>query len=588
MTFLRELLAAILGVFISFMIMFFVFVAIGSALSSNFVDDEKVLVKKNSVLVLKLEDVIKDYAPKNDDPLANLLGLEENKMGLDNILNAIDNAKYDDHILGISIESLIIQGGVAQIQEIRDKLFEFKESGKFITAYADVFEQKNLYLSTVADSVYVNPVGMIDFRGLSGEVLFFKDFQEKYGLKMEVIRHGKYKSAVEPFLANEMSEANREQTEAFLKSIWSEMVEDIKESRNIESNEINHIADELMARTPDLAIENNMITGKLYKDEYVKILKKLGGLEEDSKLYSVSLKNYINSGKGRIVNNASEKIAVIYAQGEIMYGKGDENYIGPELIIESLKKARNAKDIKAIVLRVNSPGGSALASDIIWREVEITKKDKPVVVSMGNLAASGGYYFSCNADKIVADPTTITGSIGVFGMVPNISEFADRIGINAEQVGTNKRSLDYSLFEPMTDDFYAVTKEGIESVYTTFVTKVAEGRNMTFEEVDKIAQGRVWTGKQALENGLVDQLGGLEDAIKLAASIVEIDEYRIRSYPDYKREFKDMFSGPFASIKHQVLLHEIGADNLKIYKQLQQFGDWKGIQTRMPFLLEIK
>ncbi len=418
------------------------------------------------------------------------------------LLNAIDNAKYDDHILGISIESLIIQGGVGQIQEIRDKLFEFKESGKFITAYADVFEQKNLYLSTVADSVYVNPVGMIDFRGLSGEVLFFKDFQEKYGLKMEVIRHGKYKSAVEPFLANEMSEANREQTEAFLNSIWSEMVEDIKESRNIESSEINHIADELMARTPDLAIENKMITGKLYKDEYVKVLKKLGGLEEESKLYSVSLKNYINSGKGRIINSASDKIAVIYAQGDIMYGKGDENYIGPELIIESLKKARKATDIKAIVLRVNSPGGSALASDIIWREIEITKQDKPVVVSMGNLAASGGYYISCNADKIVADPTTITGSIGVFGMVPNISEFADRIGINAEQVGTNKRSLDYSLFEPMTDDFYAVTKEGIESVYSTFVTKVAEGRNMTFEEVDKIAQGRVWTGKQALENGL--------------------------------------------------------------------------------------
>lgn len=587
MTFLRELLAAILGVFISFMIMFFVFVAIGSALSSNFVDDDKVLVKKNSVLVLKLEDVIKDYAPKNDDPLANLLGLEENKMGLDNILNAIDNAKYDDHILGISIESLIIQGGVGQIQEIRDKLFEFKESGKFVTAYADVFEQKNLYLSTVADSIYVNPVGMIDFRGLSGEVLFFKDFQEKYGMKMEVIRHGKYKSAVEPFLANEMSEANREQTEAFLNSIWSEMVEDIEESRHIERNEINHIADELMARTPDLAIENKMITGKLYKDQYVKVLKKLGGLEEDGKLYSVSLKNYINSGKGRIINSASDKIAVIYAQGDIMYGKGDENYIGPELIIESLKKARKATDIKAIVLRVNSPGGSALASDIIWREVEITKKDKPVVVSMGNLAASGGYYISCNADKIVADPTTITGSIGVFGMVPNISEFADRIGINAEQVGTNKRSLDYSLFEPMTDDFYAVTKEGIETVYSTFVTKVAEGRNMTFEEVDQIAQGRVWTGKQALENGLVDELGGLEDAIKLAASMVEIDEYRIRSYPDYKREFKDMISGPFGSVKQQLLLHEIGKDNLKIYKQIKQFGDWKGIQTRLPFLLEI-
>jgi len=545
-------------------------------------------VKNNSVLVLKLEDQIKDYAPKNDDPFAQILGLEEKKIGLDNILNAIDNAKYDDQILGISIESLMIQGGVAQIQEIRDKLYEFKESGKFVTAFADVYEQKNFYLSSVADSIYVNPEGLIDFRGLSGEVLFFKDFQEKYGIKMEVIRHGKYKSAVEPFLASEMSEANREQTEAFLHSIWSEMITDIDESRNIEVDEINHIADELLARTPDLAVENNMITGKLYKDQYVQVLKQLGGLSEDASIYSVSIKNYIDSGKGRLINSASDKIAIIYAQGDIMYGKGDENYIGPELIIESLKKARKSKDVKAIVLRVNSPGGSALASDMIWREIEVTKKDKPVVVSMGNFAASGGYYISCNADKILADPTTITGSIGVFGMVPNMSVFAERIGINAEQVGTNKRSMNYSLFEPMTDDFYNVTKEGIERVYTSFVTKVAEGRNMTFEEVDAIAQGRVWTGKQALENGLVDELGGLEDAIKAAADLVDIQEYRTRSYPDYKREFKDMVSGPFGSVKQQILEDEIGKENIKIYNHLQQFGDWKGLQTRLPFLLEIR
>jgi len=588
MTFLRELLAAILGVFISFMIMFFVFIAIGSMISSSFVDDGKVVVKKNSVLVLKLEDQIKDYAPKNDDPFAQILGLEAKKIGLDNILNAIDNAKYDDQILGISIESLMIQGGVAQIQEIRDKLYEFKESGKFVTAFADVYEQKNFYLSSVADSIYVNPEGLIDFRGLSGEVLFFKDFQEKYGIKMEVIRHGKYKSAVEPFLASEMSEANREQTEAFLHSIWSEMITDIDESRNIEVDEINHIADELLARTPDLAIEHNMITGKLYKDQYVNVLKQLGGLAEDASIYSVSVKNYINSGKGRLVSSASDKIAIIYAQGDIMYGKGDEDYIGPELIIESLKKARKSKDVKAIVLRVNSPGGSALASDMIWREIEVTKKDKPVVVSMGNFAASGGYYISCNADMILADPTTITGSIGVFGMVPNMSVFAERIGINAEQVGTNKRSMNYSLFEPMTDDFYNVTKEGIERVYTSFVTKVADGRNMTFEQVDAIAQGRVWTGKQALENGLVDELGGLEDAIKAAAELVDIQEYRTRSYPDYKRELKDMVSGPFGSVKQQILEDEIGEENLKIYKTLQQFGDWKGLQTRLPFLLEIR
>ncbi|MEL4456108.1 signal peptide peptidase SppA [Lutimonas vermicola] len=588
MTFLRELLAVILGVFISFMIMFFVFVAIVSVIGSGFGEDEKVVVKKNTVLVLKLEDVIKDYAPKSNDPIEQLLGLEEDKMGLNNILNAIDNAKYDDNILGISIESLMIRGGISQIHEIRDKLYEFKESGKFILAFSDVYVQKNLYLSSVADSVYVNPEGFIDFRGLSGEVLFFKDFQEKYGVKMEVIRHGKYKSAVEPFLANEMSEANREQTEAFLKSIWSQMVEDIEESRNLETTRINYIADELMARTPDLAIENSMLTGKLYKDEYVKILKQLGGIPEDRQLNSISVKNYINSGKGRIITAASDKIAVIYAQGEIIYGKGDENYIGPDLIIEALKKARKSKDVKAIVLRVNSPGGSALASDIIWREIEITKKEKPVVVSMGNLATSGGYYISCNADKIVADPTTITGSIGVFGMVPNISEFADRIGINAEQVGTNKRSVNYSLFEPMNDDFYKVTKEGIERVYVTFVTKVAEGRNLTYEEVDQIAQGRVWTGKQALDNGLVDALGGLEDAIKLAASIVELDEYRIRSYPDYKKEFKDLFSGPFGSIKEQLLLDEIGEENLKLIKHAQNFDNWTGIQARLPFLLEIK
>ena len=588
MTFLRELLAAILGVFISFMIMFFVLIAIGSVIGSSFVDDGSVVVKKNSVLVLKLEDLIKDFAPKSDDPFAQILGLEEKKIGLNTILNAIDNAKYDDQIIGLSIESLMIQGGMAQVQEIRDKIYEFKESGKFVTAFADVYEQKNYYLSSVADSIYVNPEGLIDFRGLSGEVLFFKDFQEKYGIKMEVIRHGKYKSAVEPFLANEMSEANREQTEAFLNSIWSEMISDIDESRNVEVAEINHIADELLARTPDLAIENKMITGKLYKDEYVKVLKELGGLSEDAAIYSVSVKNYIDSGKGRIINKASDKIAIIYAQGDIMYGKGDENYIGPELIIESLKKARKSKDVKAIVLRVNSPGGSALASDMIWREIEVTKEDKPVVVSMGNFAASGGYYISCNANKIIADPTTITGSIGVFGMVPNMSEFADRIGINAEQVGTNKRSMNYSLFEPMTDDFYNVTKEGIERVYHSFVSKVAEGRNMTFEEVDAIAQGRVWTGTQALENGLVDELGGLEDAIKVAANLVDIDEYRVRSYPDYKKELKDMVSGPFGSVKQQILEEEIGVENLKIYNRIQQFGDWKGLQTRLPFLLEIR
>jgi protease-4 len=588
MTFLRELLAVILGVFISSFIMFMVLIAVVSTLGSSFGESEKINVKTNTVLVLKLNEVIKDYAPKSTDPFDEILGFQDKKMGLNSIINAIDNAKYDDNILGISIETMSIKAGIAQTQAIRDKLYEFKESGKFITAYADYFDQKNYYLCSVADSIYVNPVGGIDFKGLSGEILYFKDFQDKYGIKLEVIRHGKYKSAVEPFLANEMSEANREQTESFLNSIWSELVIDIAESRDIKDSRINEIADELLARNPNLAVENNLVTNQLYKDKYVEILKDLGEIEESKTLNAISLKDYINSGKGRIASTSKDKIAVIYAQGEIQYGKGDESYIGQELIIKSLKKARESKSVKGIVLRVNSPGGSALASDIIWREIELTKEEKPLVVSMGNLAASGGYYISCNADRIIAEPTTITGSIGVFGAVPNISGFVDRIGINAEQIGTNKQSVGYSVFEPITEEFYNVTKEGIERVYTTFVDKVAAGRNMTFAEVDSIAQGRVWTGKEALENGLIDELGSLEDAIDIAAKLADIDSYRIRNYPDYEKDFKDMFKGPFGSVKETVLKEELGEESYSFYKRIKLLSNLKGVQTRLPFLIEIK
>ncbi len=588
MTFLRELLAVILGVFISFFIMFFVLIAIGAAVGSSFGDTDQIEVKNNSVLVLKLEENIKDYAPKSSDPFDEIFNFGENAIGLNNIINAIENAKYDDNILGISIEVLQLNSGIAQTQAIRNKLLEFKESGKFIIAYADVYDQKNYYLSSVADSIYVNPAGGLDFKGLSGEVLFFKDFQDKYGVKMEVIRHGKYKSAVEPFLENKMSDANREQTTSFLNSIWGELVDDIAESRNLTGQEINHIADELLARTPSLAVKNKMITNQLYKDEYNEVINTLSDINENGKINAINLVDYISTGKGRASSSSKNRIAVIYAQGEIKYGKGDEKYIGQELIIKALKKARKSSNVKAIVLRVNSPGGSALASDIIWRELELTKKEKPLVVSMGNLAASGGYYIACNADRIVAEPTTITGSIGVFGAIPNMSELADRIGINAEQIGTNKQSIGYSVFEPINDSFYKVTKEGVEHVYTTFVDKVAAGRNMTFAEVDSIAQGRVWTGKEALENGLVDELGSLEDAIHIAADLADIDNYKVRNYPNYEKDFKEMFKGPFASVKASMLKDELGTENYRIYKSIKRFSELKGMQTRLPFLIEIK
>ncbi|MGB5264013.1 MAG: signal peptide peptidase SppA, partial [Lutimonas sp.] len=543
MTFLRELLAVILGFFISMLIMFFVFAMIASVLSTQFGGEDIVKVKENSILALKLDAQIKDFAPNIDDPFAIILGLNDKRLGLNEMINAIENAKTDDNIKGISIEVLNLNAGISQVQSLRDKIEEFKETGKFVYAYADVYPQKSFYFSSVADSMFVNPVGEIEFKGLSSEVIYLKDFQDKYGFKLEVIRHGKYKSAVEPFLANEMSAENREQTKSFLQSIWDEMIEDIGYNKNKTSEELNKIADDLEARNPEGALASNMIHGSIYRDQYREKLKNRVGVEDVEDVNYITLKKYIESGKGRIKSSAKDRVAVIYAQGEIIYGEGDENTIGQDLIISALKKAKKNPSVKAIVLRINSPGGSGLASDIMWRELELTADKMPLVVSMGDVAASGGYYMACNADYIFAEPTTITGSIGVFGILPNLSEFVGDIGINAEQVGTNRQSSGYSIFEPMNPEFYGNVQNSINDFYQTFVQKVADGRNMTFAEVDSVAQGRVWTGIQAKEIGLVDELGSLEDAIEKAANLADLSSYQVRNYPDYQKEFKDAFKG---------------------------------------------
>lgn len=581
MKFLRNLLASILGFFIALFLIFLFFIAIASVMGSG----DEIIVKSNSVLELDLSTPIKDYAPKEDNPLAEVLELTDNKLALNKIINAIENAKTDAKIKGISIKTTYINAGVAQTQAIREKIENFKESGKFVYAYNDVYSQKNYYLSSVADSLFLNPVGAIDFKGLSTEVLYYKDFEDKYGIKMEVIRHGKYKSAVEPYLTNKMSDANREQTTSLLKSIWSEITGAISKSRNISIEQLNLIADNANGRNATLSKENNLIDGIIYEDEYKEKL----ALHTDKKINTISLEDYINSGKGRISSSAKNKIAVIYAQGQIMYGEGNENIIGQGIINKAIRKARKDKNVKAIVLRVNSPGGSALASELIWRELELAKKDKPLVVSMGNLAASGGYYIACNANKIVAEPTTITGSIGVFGAIPNFNKFASDIGINAEQVSTNNNP-NYSVFEPMNDKFYNVTKEGVEHIYTTFVNRVATGRNMTFEQVNEIAQGRVWTGKEAVKNGLVDKLGNLNDAVAIAAELANVESYRTRNYPTYKKELKDALKlSPFAKAsKEEILKEALGDESYQLYNNINQMKKLKGIQARMPFILKIK
>lgn len=586
MNFLRNLLAAIIGCLIAFGILFIMFFIFASLVGST---EETVSIKSNSILELQLNLPISDYVGNNEaDPFT---GLFEQSQGLDEILHAIETAKGDDDIKGISINNNFTLAGLAQTQAIRKALEDFKEGGKFIYSYGDFYMQKDYYLASVADKMYLNPVGVLDFKGLASEVLFFKDIQEKTGIKMEVIRHGKYKSAVEPFLSNEMSDANRTQIKELIGSLWNSMVEEISRGRNISPENLNIIADTLGGRTTEYAKASGLIDDILFYDEYEAKLREALKLDEADDLNTVLLEDYVIRSNKKVKNKGGDKIAVIFAQGEILYGEGGPDVIGQGIINKALIKARDDEKVKAIVLRVNSPGGSALTSDIIWREVELAKEKKPVVVSMGNVAASGGYYIAAGADKIFAEPTTITGSIGVFGTIPNVTELAEDIGINAEQVGTNKNSVDYSLFEPMTDEFRKNVQDGVENTYETFLSRVAKGRNITVAEVDSMAQGRVWSGVDAKRIGLVDELGNLNDAIAEAAKMANIDEYGIKKFPRYKTGFERLMEdlgGASAKAKQDFIEEEVGAEAYSILKQFKSTMEQKGIQARMPFVLDIK
>ncbi|PIB29151.1 signal peptide peptidase SppA [Maribacter sp. 4U21] len=586
MNFLRNFLAAILGCIVAIGIIFMMFFILVGLLGS---DEDAVTVKNNSILEIQLQRPIADYTGTSEiNPFS---GLFEESQGLDEILHAITVAKDDERIKGISINNNFIIAGLAQTQTLRKALTEFKEKGKFVYAYGDFYTQKDYYLASVADSVFINPVGVLDFKGLSSEVLFFKDLQDKTGIKMEVIRHGKYKSAVEPYLENEMSDANREQIKELIQSLWNSMVAEISNNRNISEQDLNSIADTLGGRTPKYAKLSGLLDEVVFYDEYESKLANALAIEKSAEIDYINLDDYTKYANKKVLKSGKDKIAVIFAQGEIFYGEGGPDIIGQGIINKALIKARNDDKVKAIVLRVNSPGGSALTSDIIWREVELTKAIKPVIVSMGNVAASGGYYIAAGAHKIFAEPTTITGSIGVFGTVPNVSELAGDIGINAEQVGTNKNAVDYSLFEPMTDRFRNQVQEGIEDTYETFLERVAQGRNITMAQADSLAQGRVWSGVDAKRLGLVDELGTLEDAIEAAANMVELSSYGIKKFPKYKsgfERFMEDLGGASAKTKEDMIREEIGEEFYTILKNVRSITEQKGVQARMPFTLNIK
>ena len=584
MKFLGNVLATIVGLFVFTMICFFGIVLIGVLFSSS---EDSVTIKDNSVIELDLSQIQYDYAGKVNFKDFDYTSAEHD--GLSDVIEAIEYAKTDDKIKGISILNNVSELGVAQTKALRDQLEDFKKSGKFIYSYSDVYSQKEYFLNSVANKIYINPIGEFEFKGLSAEIMFFKDFEDKSGLKMEVIRHGKYKSAVEPFLENKMSEANREQTSKLLNSIWNSVIVDISKSRKIPTDRLNQIADGLLARTPEMAKKEKLVDVIAYEDGYHNDIRKALQVDADEDYNSVSILDYANEvAISNVDFSSKDVIAVIYAQGEIGSGEGDVNVIGEGSMRRSLQEARKDKNVKAIVLRINSPGGNALTSELIWREIEMTKKVKPVVVSMGDYAASGGYYIACNANKIFAEANTITGSIGVFGVLPNFSEAAKKIGISTELVKTNTNASDYSPFKPLDENYRGFAQESVERIYSIFLQRVAEGRKLTTAQVDAIGQGRVWSGQDALKIGLVDKIGGMDDALKEAAKLGKTTKYRTKNYPEIDKEFGDILSQfGLAKSKESIIKESIGAENYEVLKHVKQMTSQKGIQARMAYELKI-
>ena len=585
MKFLGNVLATIVGLFIFIMISFFGIILLGAIFGG---DDETVQVNSNSVIELDLSKIEHDYAGKIN--FTDFQYFDAQHDGLFDVIKAIEFAKTDSKIKGISLLNSNSSLGLAQTKALRDALESFKKSGKFIYSYANFYTQKEYYLCSVADKIYINPIGEMEFKGLSMETMFFKDFQEKSGIKVEIIRHGKFKSAVEPFLENKMSDANKQQTIAMLNSLWNSVISDISKSRNISTIHLNEITENLTARTPEMAKKEKLVDEIAYEDVYHNDIKRALKLNNTDKYESVLIRDYTEKMATSALDfDAKDKIAIIYAQGEIMGGEGDVTVIGEGSMRRSLKEARDDKNVKSIVLRIDSPGGDALTSELIWREIELTKKVKPVVVSMGNYAASGGYYIACNANKIFAESTTITGSIGVFGMLPNFTTAANKLGISTEVVKTHANAHGFSPFTTLDANTRAFAQEGVERIYFTFVNRVATGRKLTFQQVDAIGQGRVWTGQDAKNIGLVDAIGGLDEAIEEAAKLGKTSKYRLQDYPEFDKSFTDLLENfGLAQTKEKLLKEELGNENYLILQRIKQLSTQKRIQARMTFDMKIE
>lgn len=592
--FFKYMFASALGTVVALMAFSFLSVAIFAGIVSSMEDDKEVTVKDNSVLRLDFSSAIVDQSSK--DPFE---GLDFGPFGgssstsLRDVIKSIEKAKTDDKIKGIYLRLSGIPAGMASVEEIRNALLDFKSSGKFIIAYSESGYSKGAYyVASVANQIYLYPEAEMDMSGLASELTFFAGMLEKLGVEVQVIRprNNKFKSALEPFMYDKMSEANREQTRTYLSALWNQMVTGIAAERDMSADQINAYADSLKAGNSKMLQELGYIDGTRYHDEMLAELMDSVNVEDEDDFHFVKLGKYMDympeGSADKKDYKLKEKVAIVYAEGEIVSGKGGDGEMGSTTIMTAIKKARTDSNVKAIVLRVNSPGGSALASDIMWRETQLAKSEKPFVVSMGNVAASGGYYISAGADRIFAQPNTITGSIGVFGMIPNLQGFMrDKLGITTDTVKTNLHSDWGTTSRPMTAYEREIITGYVETVYDTFLTRVSDGRGMEKSAVDAIAQGRVWAGTDALEIGLVDELGSLQDAIDYASEMAELEDYKIVEYPEQKDPFEE-FTKKLSGAEEKIVEKNLG--HLYPYLQrMKQVEKMNGVYTRMPYYLDI-
>lgn len=589
--FFKFTLATLTGIVLSGIVLFIIGIATLVGIISS--SDTETVVKKNSVMMLDLKGTLVERTQESlEGLLGKFTGEAGNTYGLDDILASIKKAKENDNIKGIYIQASWLDAPYASLQAIRTALEDFKESGKFVVAYSDNYTQGLYYLSSVTDKVMLNPKGMIEWRGLASAPIFYKDLLQKLGIEMQVFKVGTYKSAVEPFTSTEMSPANKEQVTAFIGSTWNQILDGVSASRKIEKDSLNAYADRMLMFYPsDESVKCGLADTLIYQNNVRSYLKTLVKINEDDRLPILGLDDMINIKKSVPKDKSGDILAVYYASGEITDYDGsatsDEGIVGSKMI-RDLRKLKEDDNVKAVVLRVNSPGGSAFASEQIWHAVKELKANKPVIVSMGDYAASGGYYISCAADSIIAEPTTLTGSIGIFGMIPNVKGLTEKIGLTFDVVKTNKFSDFGNLMRPVNGDERALLQMMISQGYDLFVSRCAEGRHMTKEGIEKIAEGRVWTGEMAKGIGLVDELGGIDKALEIAARKAELKGYTIVSYPTKKDILSTLLDvQPNNYVESQVLKSQLG-DYYKDFNLLRNIKERAMIQARVPFELNVK